>query len=154
MPGAQVTRAAGSGEADALKAPAASHGTRPMASRAERTVLAALSGFALLARITVALVLPPWQGPDEPKHFEYAGLLVEKRHELWSERRLIRHPGDISPELQAAIIDSMARHDFWTYTNQRPPDRLPASFQEVWGPSSTDLHRTYSPYPHLSGVTL
>ena len=41
--------------------------------------LVSLFLFAVVARGVVALTLPPWQGPDEPKHFEYVRLLVEKR---------------------------------------------------------------------------
>ena len=76
---------------------------------AERALIAALVVYAVLSRAFIALVIPPWQGPDETKHFEYARLLFDKRDQLIAERRLFR-VDDASPELQTQIIASMARH--------------------------------------------
>src|SRR5687767_10010259 len=112
----------------------------------ERGVVVALFAFALTARLWVAWTLPPWQGPDEPRHFEFAALLVEKRAELVSERRFISLD-DVSPRLQTDVIESMGRNHYWVYTNRPPPPTLPTTFYDVWGPSSTELGRTYSPYP-------
>lgn len=107
----------------------------------ERIVLSLLMGFALLARVTVALTVPLWQGPDEPKHFEYSRLLVDKRGQLLTERRLLWFD-DASPTLQREIISSMARSGFWTILARPTPSPLPSRFDQVWGAGRhTQLHR-------------
>ncbi len=54
-----------------------------------------------------AVWVPPWQFPDEPRHFEYVRLIYEVKRPLgWDD-------GD--PSLEAAIIRSMARFDFWRF---------------------------------------
>ncbi len=54
-----------------------------------------------------AVWVPPWQFPDEPRHFEYARLIYELKRPLgWDD-------GD--PTLEAAIIRSMAQFDFWRF---------------------------------------
>lgn len=121
---------------------------RPLVRRlaiGEQTALALLVGFALAARVTMALIVPPWQGPDEPRHFEYVRILVDRREELWHERRLIEMD-DTIPTLQTEIIASMSRHHFWEHTNARRPPVLPSSFFEIWAGSSTQLKQKYSPY--------
>lgn len=67
-----------------------------------------------------ALLVPPWQAPDEPGHVEYACLLG----------RLGRTPqlADRSSVSQAPIIASLARNDFWTAVRQPKPASLPAVF--------------------------
>jgi len=70
-----------------------------------------------------ATVVPLWQAPDEPLHYEYACLLAEKG-------RLLT-PADISPTLQARILRSLAAHGFWEYLGGSTPDPLPATFSET-----------------------
>lgn len=82
-------------------------------------------------------VTPPWMGPDEPRHFEYVRLLVEKRKLVgWS---------DADPVVEQAIIASMARHDFARLGIVRPEvadGPLPQSFREIWGaPLAHELHQ-------------
>jgi len=67
-----------------------------------------------------ATIVPPWQAPDEPFHFEYACLL--------SETRRLLTPADISTPLQSAIVRSMAEHRFWQRLGGETPDPLPATF--------------------------
>lgn len=84
--------------------------------------------WRLLPLIYVALAtawllgVPPWQGPDEPGHYEYARLLA----------RLQRapHPRDADPALQARIIRSLDAHAFWQITHQPRPAPLPTRFEE------------------------
>jgi len=73
-----------------------------------------------------ATVVPPWQAPDEPLHYEYAHLLAEKGHLLTT--------ADISPELQAEILRSLAAHRFWEFLGGSTPDPLPATFAEASDP--------------------
>jgi 4-amino-4-deoxy-L-arabinose transferase-like glycosyltransferase len=126
-------------------APRAPDRVRPAAWSGVAALLLFL--FALSARFSMVAIVPPWQGPDEPRQFEYARLLVDKRGQLWREGRLIRMD-DTVPELQSEIIASMARNHFWEYTNRPPPPVLPASFYDLWQGSSSQLKQTYSPY-HL-----
>lgn len=70
-----------------------------------------------------ATVVPPWQAPDEPLHYEYARLLAEKGPLLT--------PADISPELQGEILRSLAAHRFWERLGGSTPDPLPATFAEA-----------------------
>lgn len=84
------------------------------------------------------VVVPPWQAPDEPAHFEHARL-------LYANRRFVDYP-DISPELEQEIIASMDRHNFWAkgVTDFRPAERgrLPENFAEVWAwGTSHELHQ-------------
>ncbi len=115
--------------------------------------LAAIFAFGLSARLAVALLLPPWQGPDEPRHFEYVRLLVDKRAQLWREHRLMRLDDD-SPELQSAVIASLVQNHFWTYANRPPPATPPKTFYEIWAGSSTQLKQSISPYHFLLAAAL
>ena len=124
------------------------NGYHPVAQRArqlpairyELVLVVGLVAYALAARILVAVQLPPWQGPDEPKHFEYIRMLVDKRDQLWSEHRLLEI-ADAVPSFQQQVIESMARNNYWPYVGQTTPDPLPDSFYAVWRGSGTELHR-------------
>ncbi|NPA90361.1 MAG: DUF2142 domain-containing protein [Chloroflexi bacterium] len=67
-------------------------------------------------------LLPPWQGPDEPGHYEYAHLLAQLRHPP--------HRHDAQQDVQARIIRSLDRWDFWRLTGQPRPTPLPTSFDQ------------------------
>lgn len=67
-----------------------------------------------------ALLVPPWQAPDEPGHWEYACLMGRLGRVPQAEER--------SPELQAEIIASLARHQFWPRVREVQPEPLPTSF--------------------------
>ena len=74
-----------------------------------------------------ASVVPAWQAPDEPFHFEYACLL--------SETGRLLTPADTSAPLQSAIIRSMAEHRFWQRLGGATPAPLPATFaaaEDFW----------------------
>ena len=83
--------------------------------------------FPLLVYMVLALgwlvVLPPWQGPDEPGHYEYARLLARLRRPP--------HLRDADPLLQARIIQDLDRSDFWRLTRQSQPEPLPLRFAEI-----------------------
>jgi len=70
-----------------------------------------------------AAIVPPWQAPDEPLHYEYACLLAEKQRLLTT--------ADVSPDLQASILDSMAAHRFWEFLGGQMPDPRPVTFAEA-----------------------
>ncbi len=48
--------------------------------RPRRRLLGLLLAMALLGGVLYAAVVPPWQSPDEPGHFEYVALLYRLGH--------------------------------------------------------------------------
>jgi len=71
--------------------------------------------MALVHGLVYLSLIPPWQGADEPLHFESARLLAE----YWRPLR----PGDGLPEVRQAILDSMYQFrsgDFLRFTNSPP----------------------------------
>src|SRR5437763_3588863 len=107
----------------------------------EQVLLAAILAFGFVVRAMLALMMTPWQAPDEPKHFEYIRVLIDQRATFWSERRLPTI-GDAEPELQREIIASLARYHYWGAAPSSPPSPLPTRFADIW-PDGTDtqLHR-------------
>ncbi len=98
----------------------------------------------LLSIITVALgliylaVIPPWAGPDEPRHFEYVALLNLKG-------RLVGW-GDANPQVMNEIIRSMDSVNYWKWGvslwKRTTPGELPKDFAAIWGESSShELHQ-------------
>jgi hypothetical protein len=89
-----------------------------------------LIALGLVRGLLYSAVLPPWQGPDEPQHYEYVRLLYEKG-------RLVQW-GDSIPAVEQEIIASMERFDFWRTGRYLQPGN---SFAEVWGASCHQLHQ-------------
>lgn len=75
-------------------------------------------GCYLLLGFAASLLIPPWQSPDEPAHFEHAQL-------MWygTDAEL--------PEVQQPIIDTFYTYDFWQYRGFTEPDTRPASFSDM-----------------------
>ncbi len=95
-------------------------------------LLAVLVGMVHM--LVYAWWTPPWQNPDEPRHYEYVRLIGE----------LGRPPGwnDTDPTLEATTIRSMARFDFWRfgfavggYVQHRDQ-----TFAEIWTPGNKNVH--------------
>ncbi|HWP47283.1 MAG TPA: hypothetical protein VNM22_08995 [Candidatus Limnocylindrales bacterium] len=82
-----------------------------------------LVSVILLTWIAHGVILPPWQNPDEPTHFEYLKILLDQK--TFSLK--------IQPNLsvQQAIIKSMDRHRYWEHVQIPRPDPLPGSFAEI-----------------------
>ena len=94
----------------------------------QKAVPAALSLWllALLALVRGALyltVMPPWQGPDEPAHFE--------AHRLLEEYRRPTSLADRSPLLDRELIHSLYTYRTWSYLNRQPPTPLPERFENT-----------------------
>lgn len=97
----------------------------------------------LLSIITFALglfylaVIPPWGGPDEPRHYEYVRLLELKG-------RLIGYP-DIDQGVMNEIIRSMDSVNYWKWgvTLWKPgaPGELPGNLTEIYGEGAHQLHQ-------------
>lgn len=118
----------------------------------ESVVVLLLFGFALGARVLLALVVPAWQGPDEPKHFEYVRVLTDKSAQLVAERRLPR-VSDAYLSLETQVIASMAKNHFFEYMGGHAPEPLPGSFYDLWKGEGTQLHRP-SIYYFIEAVIL
>jgi len=95
----------------------------------------ALTGLQLLLilglcqSLLMIAIIPPWQGPDETRHFEYVRLLYDKGRLLTAK--------DTSLTLQQEILDSMQRYDYWRFGyTQFPysPQNPPTSFKDVYWP--------------------
>lgn len=100
------------------------------------------SPFAWLAVLLVVqlacalLIIPPWQNPDEPRHFTTVRILM--RHGA------IRSAEMTDPEIEREILASLRRHDWWRLYHRPDPDPPPRRFIEVqsieapvvWGPSA------------------
>jgi len=85
-----------------------------------------------------SLAAPPWQSPDEPRHFEYVRL-------LYLRRRLVGW-GDADPDLEREIIASMDRYEYWRLgvvdPNVYDPAVFPERFSDIWAPGLThELHQ-------------
>ncbi len=87
-----------------------------------RRVLALLLVIALVQGLAYSLVVPLWQAPDEPGHFEYARLM--------SDLGRVPAASDVSLPLQREIIASLAQADFWRLTRRQEPVTPPASFAD------------------------
>lgn len=86
----------------------------PLQSRAWPVLLV---GCSLAVSLAYALATPLWQAPDEPGHWEQAALLAREGGPLR------RHDRD--PALEQALLDSLARHRFWTLVRAPWPEPLP-----------------------------
>lgn len=111
-------------------------------------LLILLLALAMVRGIVYASMVPPWQAPDEPKHFEYVALLQQKG-------RLVAHE-DASLSLQREIISSMKAYDFWRFGHANSPEEASNSFADIWKDSPTQLDRpplyylAASPFYHLA----
>lgn len=97
----------------------------------------------LLSIITIALglvylaVIPPWGGPDEPRHYEYVRLLYEKgRLVSWS---------DADKKIMAEIVRSMDAVGYWKWgvSEWKPAGAspLPDDFRKIYPQNAHQLHQ-------------
>ncbi len=89
--------------------------------RPSATILAVLLAALALGTAYIA-VIPPWQSPDEPTHFEYARILADGAGP-WDPSP--------SPDLQREIVFSLDRHGYWRHVGVEPPSPLPGSFRDA-----------------------
>lgn len=83
--------------------------------------LLVLAAAAILG-LSLVVIIPPWQSPDEPTHFEYAYVL-SRGGAPWSPRP--------DPALQEQVIVSLDRNDYWRYVGVERPSPLPRTFRET-----------------------
>jgi hypothetical protein len=98
-----------------------------------------------------AALVPPWQAPDEPKHFEYIRLLAEGEGLI----AFASEAEAADPELQRWILSSMDAHQFWWYGHA--PGYDPANedprFADLWPDGShTAFYRSSPAYYALAAA--
>ena len=97
--------------------------------RHERAVLAVLLTLFLCRATLASVIVPPWQGPDEPDHF----LLAHAQY-------LGQSLADARPALEREVVASMAKYRWWEPYGKPTPVPLPTAFSGI-----PDLGRgTYS----------
>lgn len=69
-----------------------------------------------------AWIVPPWQAPDEPLHYEYALALAELQR--------IPTVSDIDPERQQRILTILEASHFWRLLGEPTPRPIPRTFAE------------------------
>jgi len=112
-----------------------------------------LLGWLVLASVAHGLLwlslVPPWQAPDEPKHFEYVRRLAESGR--WIAFATEAEAAD--PALQADIVRSMDAHYFWWYGHAPgyDPARPSQRFADLWLQGShTAFYRSSPAYYWLA----
>lgn len=102
-----------------------------------------LIALGLVRGLLYSVIIPPWQGPDEPQHYEYVRLLYEKG-------RLVQW-GDSIPAVEQEVIASMEGFDFWRTGRYLQRGN---SFAEVWSASCHQLHQPPLAYLFYLGALL
>ena len=118
---------------------------RPLSEKVGPLLL--LLALSLVRGLLYLAIIPPWQGPDEPRHFEYARLIAD-RGRLVTKR-------DLSPALQEGVIRSMVEHDFWRFGFAYygyDPARPPQAFEEIW--PGDFAHQVHQPPLYYIGAAL
>jgi len=98
--------------------------------------------LALVRGLIYGAVIPPWQAPDEPQHYEHARLIKEHGRSI--------SRADISVEVRNEIISSMQLHRFWFFApmpvKPQTADDVPAALQAYWDASHGELHQPFLYY--------
>ena len=93
------------------------------------TARLALLGYVLARGLLLVGLIPPWQGPDEPGHLEYALVISERSAALMGWRT--GTDADPGTAFQAPIIRSMREHAFFRHTASTVPPTASARFEDV-----------------------
>ncbi|HEC35127.1 MAG TPA: DUF2142 domain-containing protein [Anaerolineae bacterium] len=91
---------------------------RPRVPRVRGTTVA-LAGFALLRGLLYALIVPPWQAPDEPQHLQHALLMLE------SPGQITREEAYGSQDLIEGVHRSLVTQQFWFFRAHDIPPSEP-----------------------------
>jgi len=79
--------------------------------------------LALGLGLAYLLLIPPWQGPDETGHFEYA----------WLMARLGRLPSpkDVQPQFEAELLASLYEWRYGEFIGRPLPEGMPAQLEDL-----------------------
>jgi len=103
----------------------------------------------ILVSSTYLILVPPWQGADEPTHFEH--IVIMSKIGLFSSSPTFK----IDYEAQRQIILSMDEFNFWHYVGVSRPDPVPTTFAASPFLSEIASQRTKSElYYRLMGLIL
>ncbi len=102
-----------------------------------------LIALGLVRGLLYSALIPPWQGPDEPQHYEYVRLLREKG-------RLLQW-GDSTPTVEQEVIASMGQFDYWRTGRYVYPG---STFNEIWDGYAHDLQQPPLAYLLYLGALL
>ena len=101
--------------------------------RNETGLLACLLALFVCRAILASVVVPPWQGPDEPTHFLLAGLLADR--DVDTANLIVLPEGiftTIERDLQRDVLRSMVRHRWWEpYGGSSTSGAIPTSFRQI-----------------------
>lgn len=81
-------------------------------------MLLALIGCYIIFGFAASLLIPPWQSPDEPAHFEHAMLIP-----YGTDAEL--------PAVQQPILDSFTAFQFYRFRGYTVPETAPTSFSSI-----------------------
>ena len=96
--------------------------TKIFQSSPGQTLALILAIFVLRALLAIEII-PPWQNPDEPQHFEFVHILARQEQLDLSERRDL--------DLERNLLRSMSAHGWWRHYAEPEPSPLPVDFLEV-----------------------
>lgn len=107
-------------------------------SKRQAIIVLSILWLFLLRGMMYSAIIPPWQAPDEFRHFEYIRLILDNK-------RLVGYR-DLSQPLQEEIIASMVDHRYWQF-GYTPlpydPSDPPHTLEEVVPPVYS--HMLYQP---------
>lgn len=92
-------------------------------TRSPRCLLALSVGVFVCRALLAIVVVPAWQHPDEPQHFEFTRILARQDRLDLSERS--------DADLQQQILVSMRKHGWWRHYGEPAPRPLPTSFAQI-----------------------
>lgn len=92
-----------------------------VADRNDRFILGCLLTVFLCRAAFACVIVPPWQGPDEPNHVALAWLLAAPYDPT----------GTASRAMERAVLESMAHHRWWELYGDPTPNPLPTTFENM-----------------------
>lgn len=88
-----------------------------------RNLLLILLVLTLLRGVIYAVVMPPWQAPDETGHFEYAWLIAHLGQLPTGE--------DVSPTFERELLSSLYEWRYGEYIGRSLPERMPSRMSDL-----------------------
>ena len=100
--------------------------------RNERALLACVVALFLARCVVANIIVPPWQGPDEPTHVALSQLLALPDEQYWQSPLVIEHGvidsvavPSIESNVKRQIFASMVKHRWWAAFGWEVPDPIP-----------------------------
>lgn len=93
------------------------------ARRSKHRCLALLLALTVVRGLIYAVVIPPWQAPDETGHFEYAWLIAHLGKLPTRE--------DISPQFERELLGSLYEWQYGEFIGRPLPEGMPARMGDL-----------------------